>query len=138
MARTPATGLSSGKSMSRWFSPHSLACTRSFFPSLSSNSILPTPMVYPVGQEGSRLPRIVTRRTVTSSGNSTFTHGCLLRAAASPLSENQLVFGSPSKAWPVGHPGQNVLAESLSLSLYSATREFWLGLGFLSLSSEET
>src|SRR5262249_48897765 len=67
-------------------------------------------MVYPLSQAGSRLPRMVTRLTVTSAGKVTCNHGFLPLAAESSRAVNQDVSRLPSKAWPVGHPGQNELA----------------------------
>src|SRR5262249_44495206 len=67
-------------------------------------------MVKPMSQAGSRLPRIVTRLTGTSSGKFTCSQGRVPLAAASFLAENHDVSMLSSMAFPGGQPGQVELA----------------------------
>src|SRR4051812_12820702 len=85
-------------------------------PSLSKNSSLPTRIAKPFGYAGSQLPRILTRETVTSSGNFTSTHGLLFFVVVSFLLENHDVSTLPSTSFSTGQPPQKVLQLSWRLS----------------------
>src|SRR5262249_59995472 len=71
---------------------------------------------------------MVTRRTVTSSGNVTCSHGLVPCATASPLAVNHELCGLSSKASVSSQPCQTELALSSSLPGYLRTRVFLLSV----------